>query len=80
MTLMGWATHALHWSNYSGELFRDIKQILKFDLGSDCFLKLRNMKVESLVIADEDAAVNIYPIFVHTARHVTEIGDIRRDV
>lgn len=38
------------------------------------------MKVESLVIADEDAAVNTYPIFVHTARHVTEIGGIRRNV
>lgn len=45
----------------SGELFRNIEQKLKANLGADCFLKLRNMRVESLVIVDEDAAVNIQP-------------------
>lgn len=37
------------------------------------------MRLESLVIADEDVAVNTNPIFVHTARHVTETGCVRRD-
>lgn len=27
------------------------------------------MKMESLVIVDKNATVNIYPIFAHTARH-----------
>jgi hypothetical protein len=59
--------------------FAILNQYLKLDRGTDCFLKLRNMRVESLVIVDEDATVNTNPIFVHTARHVTEIGGIRRE-
>ena len=46
----------------------------KNDLGSDCFLKLRSMRLESLVIVNKYVMVNLIPIFVHTARHVTEIG------
>ena len=36
---------------------------------SDCSLQLDCMKVESLVIADQHAAVNTFPGLVHTARH-----------
>jgi hypothetical protein len=36
---------------------------------SDCSLQLDYMKVESLVIADQHAAVNTFPGLVHTARH-----------
>jgi hypothetical protein len=32
------------------------------------------MKAESLVIADQHAAVNTFPGLVHTARHTTEAG------
>jgi hypothetical protein len=32
------------------------------------------MKLESLVIADQHAAVNTFPGLVHTARHATEVG------
>ena len=32
------------------------------------------MKSESLVIADQHAAVNTFPGLVHTARHTTEVG------
>ena len=32
------------------------------------------MKLESLVIADQQAAVNTFPGLVHTARHTTKIG------
>ncbi len=31
------------------------------------------MKVESLVIADQHAAVNMFPGLVHTARHTTKV-------
>ncbi len=32
------------------------------------------MKLESLVIADQHAAVNTFPGLVHTARHTTKVG------
>ncbi len=31
------------------------------------------MKSESLVIADQHAAVNTFPGLVHTARHITKV-------
>jgi len=44
-------------------------QSQKIGLSSDCSLQLDCMKVESLVIADQHAAVNTFPGLVHTARH-----------
>ena len=41
---------------------------------SDCTLQLECMKPESLVIADQHAAVNTFPGLVHTARHTTKVG------
>ena len=41
----------------------------KAGLSSDWSLQLDSMKVESLVIADQHAAVNTFPGLVHTARH-----------
>jgi hypothetical protein len=38
-------------------------------LSSDWSLQLDSMKLESLVIADQNAAVNTFPGLVHTARH-----------
>ncbi len=35
------------------------------------------MKVESLVIVDQNATVNTFPGLVHTARHTTRVGDTR---
>ena len=35
------------------------------------------MKLESLVIADQNAAVNTFPGLVHTARHTMGVGDAR---
>ena len=49
-------------------------QSQKTDLSSDCSLQLDCMKVESLVIADQHAAVNTFPGLVHTARHITKVG------
>ncbi len=42
-------------------------------LGSDWSLQLDSMKLESLVIADQNAAVNTFPGLVHTARHTTKV-------
>ena len=46
----------------------------KDDPSSDCRLKLAYMKLELLVIADQNAAVNAFPGLVHTARHTMEVG------
>ena len=32
------------------------------------------MKLESLVIPDQQAGVNTFPGLVHTARHITKVG------
>ncbi len=50
-----------------------LEQIFKNYLSSDYRLKLAYMKLESLVIADQHAAVNMLLDFVHTARHIMEI-------
>ena len=42
----------------------------KLNLSSDWRLQLVSMKLESLVIADQHAAVNKYLCLVHTARHI----------
>ena len=47
-------------------------------LSSDCSLQLDYMKLESLVIADQNAAVNTFPGLVHTARHTMGVGFTRR--
>ncbi len=44
----------------------------KTDHSSDWSLQLDSMKLESLVIADQHAAVNTFPGLVHTARHTTK--------
>ena len=45
---------------------------------SDCSLQLDCTKLESLVIADQNAAVNTFPGLVHTARHTMGVGFTRR--
>ncbi len=56
---------------------REGEQILKPVLSSDWSLQLDCMKSESLVIADQHAAVNTFPGLVHTARHAMEVGSTR---
>ena len=56
----------------SSELAR-VSESLKAILSSDCRLQLAYMKPESLVIADQHAAVNTFPGLVHTARHTTRV-------
>ena len=50
----------------------------KAGLSSDCRLQPACMKSESLVIANQNVAVNTFPGLVHTARHTTEVGHTRR--
>ena len=49
----------------------------KAGLSSDRSLQLDCVKSESLVIADQHAAVNTFPGLVHTARHTTKVGNTR---
>ncbi len=48
------------------------EQIPKLRPSSDCGLQFAHTKLESLVIADQQAAVNTFPGLVHTARHTTK--------
>ena len=57
---------------------REPWQISKSRLSSDWGLQLDPMKLESLVIADQHAAVNTFPGLVHTARHTMGVGFTRR--
>ena len=60
-----------------GKQNREVEQIPKLGLSSDCRLKLAYMKSELLVIADQHAAVNTFPGLVHTARHTMRVGNTR---
>ena len=61
-----------------GMLAREGAQISKSRLSSDRTLQLECVKLESLVIADQHAAVNTFPGLVHTARHTMGVGFTRR--
>ncbi len=56
----------------------DPEPIPRSRLSSDCTLQLECMKLESLVIADQHAAVNTFPGLVLTARHTMGVGFTRR--
>ncbi len=49
----------------------------KTGLSSDCSLQLDCMKLESLVIVDQNATVNTFPGLVHTARHTIRVSSAR---
>ena len=63
-----------------GSETRERELISKSHLSSDCTLQLECMKLESLVIADQHAAVNTFPGLVHTARHTMGVGFTRRQL
>ena len=60
-----------------GSQLARVSESQKTVLSSDCSLQLDCMKLESLVIVDQHAAVNTFPGLVHTARHITEVGCTR---
>ena len=53
------------------------RQSQKAGLSSDWSLQLDSMKLESLVITDQQAVVNTFPGLVHTARHITKASCTR---
>ena len=60
-----------------GKQSREAEQIPKRRLSSDCSLQLDCTKLESLVIANQNVAVNTFPGLVHTARHTMGVGNAR---
>ena len=46
-------------------------------LSSDCSLQPDYTKLESLVIANQNVAVNTFPGLVHTARHTMGVSNAR---
>ena len=60
-----------------GSLLVIVGESLKAGPSSDCSLQPDYMKPESLVIADQHAAVNTFPGLVHTARHTMGVSNAR---
>ncbi len=60
-----------------GSELATVSQSQKASRSPDCSLQLDCMKSESLVIANQNVAVNTFPGLVHTARHVMEVGCTR---
>ena len=69
--------HTCYNGRYNGTQCREVEPIPKTGLSSDWSLQLDSMKLESLVIADQQAAVNTFPGLVHTARHAMKVGSTR---
>ncbi len=63
--------HTYYNGRYKRLQDREVELIPKAGLSSDWSLQLDSMKEESLVIADQQAAVNTFPGLVHTARQAT---------
>jgi len=74
VAFIGWATHVLQWKIQKVTIIKLLKLIFKIFLSSDYKLKLAYMKLESLVIANQNVAVNMYLGLVHTARHMRKVN------
>jgi hypothetical protein len=74
-----WAgPHTCYNGGDRGQRGREAEPIPKSRLSSDRTLQPGCVKLESLVIADQHAAVNTFPGLVHTARHTMGVGPTRR--
>ncbi len=73
MALIPGATYVLQWSVQRAAKPRGGANPKKTGLSSDRSLQLDSVKSESLVIAEQQAAVNTFPGLVHTARHTMGI-------
>ena len=69
--------HACYNGWYRGLRYCEVERTPKSRPSSDCGLQPAHMKSESLVIADQHAAVNTFPGLVHTARHTMRVGNTR---
>ncbi len=81
MAFISRATHVLQWPVQrvmpSGCNTVKLSESQKTGLSSDWSLQLDSMKVESLVIVDQNATVNTFPGLVHTARHTMKVSCTR---
>ena len=77
MALMSRATHVLQWVGTKGRQTARWSQSQKTILSSDWSLQPDSMKLESLVIAYQHDAVNVFLSLVHTARQVMGAGSTR---
>ena len=62
---------------YNMKQNREMEQITKTGLSSDWSLQLDSMKLESLVILNQNVRVNTFPGVVHTARHAMRVCNTR---
>ena len=60
-----------------GKQDREVEQTPKNGPSSDCRLQPAYMKLELLVIVDQNATVNTFPGLVHTARHTMGVSNAR---
>ena len=64
-----WAgLHTCYNGRYKESQYREVELISKTAPSSDCRLQLTCMKLESLVIVNQNVTVNTFPGLVHTAR------------
>ncbi len=70
--------HTCYNGMYRGKPACEGARIPKAYPSPDWSLQLDSMKLESLVIADQHAAVNTFPGLVHTARHTMRVDCTRR--
>ena len=69
--------HTCYNGEYKETQYREVEQNSKTHPSSDCRLQLAYMKLELLVIANQNVAVNTFPGLVHTARHTMRAGNTR---
>jgi hypothetical protein len=70
ITVVYWAgPHTCHNGLYNEMQQSNLEQIYKNYLSTDCSLKFESMKKESLVIADHNAAVNMFLGSARIVRH-----------
>ncbi len=62
---------------YKEMQYREVELNYKTSLSSDCRLDLAYMKLELLVIANQNVPVYTFPDLVHTARHTMRVGNTR---
>ena len=74
---LGPGLHTCYNGRYRGRQSREAEQTPKSRPSSDRRLQPACVKSESLVIADQHAAVNTFPGLVHTARHTMRVGNTR---
>ena len=77
MALTGRATHVLQWVIQREAKPRGEANLIKAARSPDWSLQLDSMKLESLVIVNQNVTVNTFPGLVHTARHTMGVGCTR---